>query len=375
MKVKGYNPEGQDPNEAAKTFFNEVMQIADFNVKRAYWQGHWLICELYAAGDKSQIFTNLKKLKNKKPPVGKRFQVEEYLPEPLKEKKQRERQITYLNKKLPDGQRADVKFEKGEVYINKVKHTRQIPELKARELLQLDSDDFKRLENVHVCQTGKETAKGSVFTAFAAEVMSIDQVVDIYTHLKIKYQDASHIAAAYRLPGENVADLQDYYDDREYGCGRTLLNALVDGEKFFRAIFLVRQYGHQQLGKARFDIFKRLAEQAIEEIAKDCNLAKTSSLGYQMQLLPRGYQSSSEIFRGNSLTRRRLRKSQWSIPEAVDDEETSVFQTDDEVDSEVAFNTQQFQERLDRLRHQPCEDWSSEFTGEWEKDKEANTNP
>ena len=358
MKVKGYDPEkNPDHAETIQKFFRELLKIenVDIPLSKSYWQGKWIVFELLNIADRGVIFQHVKHLKDVKAQLGKRYQVEDHLPEELKENKQRDKQIKYLNKLQPHGLRADITHKKGKLLVNNNPHQRIIRVVNARVLLSLDDDDYQRLETAHISNTGNQTEEDSHFKCYAAEVMNINQVVDNYKHLKIKHADATHISMAYRLPGENVAELQDYFDDSDYGIGRTILNVLVDEQKFYRAIYIVRHFGKKQLGSKRFDVAKQLAQQASRSIDSSEMIGEISHLNYPSNVLPEQY-----LCEPHTLARKEIHRSRWSIPESI---ETASLTGDEEVD----FNSQKLRDRLDKLRNVPyqAEDWSKSVTGQW----------
>ena len=99
---------------------------------------------------------------------------------------------------------------------------------------------------------------GSIFTVYASLVSNIREFKKGYNKLKHLYADASHVCAAYRLPGTNVAQLQDCSDDWEHGAGCVMLQVMSDREEYGKAVYLVRRYGGRRLGVLRYDIIKQL---------------------------------------------------------------------------------------------------------------------
>ena len=341
MKLKGLDEQKHpDPGAALETFFREKLLIeGEVTLTKCYWQGKWIMFALRDISDKKRIYKNVKHLKGLKAEQGTKFQIEDQLPEERKEHRQREKQIKYINKLQPDGQRADIGFKKGQLLVNQVPHERVIKVINARVLLSLEPEDYKRLETAHIGYIGSREEEDSRFKCYAAEVMNLDQVVDNYRHLKIKYGDATHVTMAYRLPGENVAELQDYFDDGDYGIGRTILNVLIDERKFYRAIYIVRYFGKKQLGPKRFEVAQSLSLQASRAIDSSETIGAISSLHYPKSLLPPSY----------CLPVDSIIDSSRSI---VSGSEVGVSGEDE--DSEVFLNTQSMQRRLDRLRNEPC---------------------
>ena len=70
------------------TFFTNLLKIDNVNIpiSKAYWQGKWIVFKLQNIVDRGVIYQHVKHLKNAKPEIGKKFQVEDHLPEELKER-------------------------------------------------------------------------------------------------------------------------------------------------------------------------------------------------------------------------------------------------------------------------------------------------
>ena len=188
MKIRGYNSEKHpDPQEAVTDFLTQKLSLtgaSEVAVKKSYWKGKWIHFELADLADKGVIFKNLKKLRGVKAESGRKFQFEEHLPENMKEDKQCEKQIKYINKQQPDGQKVDISFKKGKLHINNNLHRRKIEVINARVLLELTPEDYSKLETAHMCLSESTTEEDSHFTCYGAEVTNLDQVVDCYKHLK-----------------------------------------------------------------------------------------------------------------------------------------------------------------------------------------------
>ena len=115
-------------------------------VCNAYWQGATIVFVLGSVEDKKAVYKCVKNLKGVKAEVGKRFQLNDHLPEALREVKEKQKQTQYLNKLQPEPQLAEITFEKGTMKVNNVVYTNLVPRITARDLLSLTDADMARLE-------------------------------------------------------------------------------------------------------------------------------------------------------------------------------------------------------------------------------------
>lgn len=108
-----------------------------------------------------------------------------------------------------------------------------------------------------------EPVKGSEFMAAACHVQDINQVRLAYRKLFKRHPNADHIAAAYSVQGEI-----GYQDDMEFGSGFRLANVIQAHNIGDIAVFIIRFYGGEHLGPARFSIMKDVAAEAIEKLTR-----------------------------------------------------------------------------------------------------------
>ena len=69
---------------------------------------------------------------------------------------------------------------------------------------------------------------------------------------------ADHIAAAYLLPFES-----GFQDDKEVSSGWRMLEILKETVPADTAVFLVRFYGGDKLGKRRFELIEQAVKEAL----------------------------------------------------------------------------------------------------------------
>lgn len=125
---------------------------------------------------------------------------------------------------------------------------------------------YEKVEDIDIIKGAEDTQANSKFASFVVAVKDFDEINAAYLKVKMKYADATHISCAYRLPGANTPINQDYVDDGEIGCGRTILKAIKDQGLMNVAVFIMRYYGGIHLGPKRFEIFCSLANDAIKQL-------------------------------------------------------------------------------------------------------------
>ena len=135
----------------------------------------------------------------------------------------------------------------------------------AKQLLKLDSDEVKGLQEQQVAGGLTESESGNKFTCYAAKVHSLQDIRKSYLHLKRLHSDANHVSMAYQLAGLNKAYDEDYMDDGEIGAGRRMLNKLISSDCKGVAAFMVR-YFQSHIGPKRFEIHNKLLESAIHDL-------------------------------------------------------------------------------------------------------------
>ncbi len=103
--------------------------------------------------------------------------------------------------------------------------------------------------------------------AFTANAKSVNEVRTAYRRVSQDCAYAHHIMCAYRvLVGERM--YQGSVDDGEFGGGSAILSMLETRGTENIAVFVVRHYGGQHLGKSRFNHIRTVASQAITELRR-----------------------------------------------------------------------------------------------------------
>ena len=234
-----------------------------------------MVVKLQGSSDREAVFQCTKNLKDHKNSKDRFFSVRVMMPEMLNEEDQRKRQIVSNNKKLPVPQRQVITLKKGELLIGKKPYSKQVQKMDASDILSISPDELVKIKDMKVAVGTKRIEENSTFLSYAAEVNDIQQIRNLYQHVKVKHADASHVILGYRLPSIDKAYGEDFLDDGEHGGGRRLLKHLTDNDQVSRAIIVVRYYGNIHLGIKRFQVITDIAAEALQRLnAGETTLSK-----------------------------------------------------------------------------------------------------
>lgn len=289
---KAEKPMQQYNNFVAKEL--EIQQLIPANKAFRIGSGanRPMIVELRHPEDKRKLFGSATKLKGKVNESGSPFFIADHLPEEMNEERRRANELIAENRKQPASHRMDMSISRGKLIINEEPYQKSVHAPSARDLLKPDDDVIRIAKAVNIIKGDEVTKDRSQFGSFIAEAHSFEEVRAAYLKLRMKYSDATHVSCAYRLPGANTPNNQDYSDDGEFGCGRTMLKVLKSENISNVAIFMVRYYGGKHLGIRRYDIFRQLAEKATQALAKvkdsedKTNASTLTENEQQQQLFP-----------------------------------------------------------------------------------------
>lgn len=229
-------------------------------------QNRPLIVELRHPESKGKLFSNATKLKGKRNENGGSYFLADHLPEEQNEDRRRMNELVAENKKKDTSHQLDMTINRGKLFINQELYKKAITAPRARDLLDPDDDLFDKADELDIIKGKVDTREKSKFISFAVAVQDFMDVQAALVKLRMKYADATHVSCAFRLPGVNTPQNQDFIDDGEFGCGRAILNVLRDEKIYNVATFIVRYYGGKHLGTARFEIFRDLAKSAIHAL-------------------------------------------------------------------------------------------------------------
>lgn len=172
------------------------------------------------------------------------------------------------NKRKPTGYQLEMNISRGRLTINDQPYEKSLQPPTARDTIDPDESLFDRADELDIIKGDKTEQNKSRFVSYVVAVQDFEDIKAAHLKLRIKFSDATHIACAFRLPGANTPNNQDYLDDGDFGRGRTMLKVLKDMKHLNIAVFMVRYYGGKHLGLMRYDIFRRLTSHAVNALLK-----------------------------------------------------------------------------------------------------------
>lgn len=168
---------------------------------------------------------------------------------------------------------------------------------------------------MQLVEGGTETKDQSTFIGYSAEVYSTNQVQKYYDALRLFNPDATHIMCAFRLLEVNVETSMGAIDDGEHGGARTLLNLLNKGHHVNKALFVIRHYGGQHIGAARFQLIEKVASTALTKLEEQIRSARQPLTQAELQEL-------NNTIRQQELQKLKeqeeLKKNPWYTPDEED---------------------------------------------------------
>lgn len=207
---------------------------------------------------KKRIFENTHKL------AGKRFSVNQQLPDALaesrRENRQKIKQIQHLEEGKMDKDKSTFLIRNNRLYVNGQLQRKKIIPPPPIDLFPC-ATDRNRMAQIPMKYSQTKPAQTSSFSAAACTVDSMNDIHLAYKRLFREFPEADHIVAAANYQQEEM-----FQDDSEFGAGYRLLNIIRDFHLGNVAVFVIRHYGGEHVGPMRFAIMKDVAEEAIAKL-------------------------------------------------------------------------------------------------------------
>ena len=140
-------------------------------------------------------------------------------------------------------------MHKGAIFANNEKIKQQLLLPTDTRLLLMSDIEMADIKAVKLIKSEEFTERDSDYIAYVQKVKTVKDVQKGLYKMRVKYADATHISCAYCLESPNSPFNQGYFNDGEYGAGRTILQAIKDCVLMCVAVYVVRFYGGTKLGK------------------------------------------------------------------------------------------------------------------------------
>ena len=255
--------------EVATNFFTNIMKINEpIQIQYAHRLGKGnqrpLLIHLKTTSEKGKIYKHSKNLKDLKNENNKKYKIRDQLPGKFASREARHRDLLWQNqKKKSTADHLQMNLNKGVLQVNNVTYKKLVEAPDTSKILLADKTDIDRWLKVKTVP-GNTILKGKCrFQAYSVIASKVETVRDAYNKLRYKHADARHIVCGFRFPGRSFHVLSDFEDDQEHGMGQTILRLLVDADIYNRAIFVLRFYGGEHLGPARYQAYLDAAQSAI----------------------------------------------------------------------------------------------------------------
>lgn len=215
---------------------------------------------------KPKIYAQVTKLKGQRNAHGGGYFVSDHLPEEYNENRRRQNELFAENKKKDPAKKVNMSIKRGRLLIDDQEYEKKIQPPKPRDILYPDEKLFDLADEIDMVKGYDQIHNKSRFIAYAAAIKDYKDVEAAYSKVRMKFADATHVTCAYRIPGDETYNLQDYADDGEIGAGRTLLGTLKQEATLNVVVFLIRYYGGHHLGSQRFQVFRDAAKGALKAL-------------------------------------------------------------------------------------------------------------
>ena len=275
--ISGIEEKGKDEDcvDTMLTFFRETLEI-DANAEEimvAYRMGKFSKYQKFSRRMMVRCDFNLKEramanssvLKDKKNATEGGYYVNKQLPEQMQEQKREMREtikeIKDRESALPNKEKSQISVRNQTVLVDGSPVKKAFTPPEPLDILPENAEKDK-IEKVKLSSSDIESEKGSDFQAFALKTGQLVDVKRTYAKVRQLHPAATHVVAAHQSKQKKF-----YQDDGEHGAGYRLAGSLKK-EQGNVAVFVVRNYGGQNLGPRRFELINKVAQQAIQRISK-----------------------------------------------------------------------------------------------------------
>ena len=216
--------------------------------------------------DKGMIYKHTKNLKDTVNENGYKYQIRDVLPERVQEEDNRRRQLLRENKsraKSNTAHKINMSVKRKQLYMNNQLYKKRAPMPTDKDMLIMSEEERERVQMARLAAVPIYKERDNRFISYVLEAEDMQEIRATSRHLRLKHPDATSITLAYNLISENP-ETTDYDDNGEYRAGSRILKAITDRQTSGVAVYLVRYHSGQKLGARRFEIFREMADKALD---------------------------------------------------------------------------------------------------------------
>ena len=214
--------------------------------------------------DKQLVMQNLGKLKGLVNENVKPFFISHYLPPRRKELRMMEEEIFRRNEELSENQCSEIIRKEGKLNINDITYQKKVNPPTFRYILSLSKEEFNQAMDAPITRGSTVTEQGNSFIGYSAPVDRFDEVQRAYLKMRILHASANHIVMACNVPAIKWHNANEYNDNGDIACGRSLQEWMEQSNIHCRVVFVARYATKTKIGSKRFNCYMDAARKAIE---------------------------------------------------------------------------------------------------------------
>ena len=178
---------GENTVNKVKEFFKKELELVhDVAVKAAFRLGKGkkrpIKVMLKNTGDKGLIYTNAKKLQEKKNSKGGGYRIEDELPPKQRETRKKHRNIAWRNKNSV-ANKLEMSLKKGKLTVNEQPYQSSIVQPDKHKLLKLSPEEIKELNKIPVAAGVSVECETSVFQGYVCDAQNYNEVNAAYEYV------------------------------------------------------------------------------------------------------------------------------------------------------------------------------------------------
>jgi hypothetical protein len=204
-----------------------------------------------------------------KPPKGHRIPIDQVrftpqTPDEYRQNRAKLYELASIAKK--ENQEAEIVFKKDHILVDKLPVSDEVAPPTAEDILLRTTSDEYAMQGTQIFSSSIVNEQKSRFQMFAADITSAEEADTAYKAVQRMRVAASatHLISAYRIDDGAMG----WRDDGDHAMRRTLHSIMKDGKITNSIYFLARNFGGVHIGKKRFDIMTKLANELKRRIWK-----------------------------------------------------------------------------------------------------------